>query len=113
MADGVRARQEAPSRNTAAKWSLYAGGGGVCCLILPFLVPPFAVAYMCMAFLLGLAAIVTGHLGRSRGRRLGGDGRGRALVGILLGWLVVIVCVVVVAVLAGITAVLAVIVDSL
>ncbi|GLZ16465.1 hypothetical protein Acsp04_67000 [Actinomadura sp. NBRC 104425] len=110
MADG--AQQETPSRNTAAKWSLYAGGGAMCCLVLPFLVPPFVVAYMCMAFLLGVAAIVTGHFGRSRGRRLGGDGRGRALVGILLGWFAVFVCVVVVAVVVGITSVLAVIIDS-
>ncbi|GAA4138115.1 hypothetical protein [Actinomadura keratinilytica] len=110
MADG--AKQETPSRNTAAKWSLYAGGGAICCLVLPFLVPPFVVAYLCMGFVIGLVAIITGHVGRFRGRRLGGDGRGRALVGILLGWFTVLVCVGVVLFWFGIAAVLAVIIDS-
>ncbi|MEV6793103.1 hypothetical protein AB0M87_14100 [Streptomyces sp. NPDC051320] len=46
-----------------------------------------------MAMLCALVAIVTGHIGRFRGRRLPQkEGRGVALSAILVGWLLLLVC---------------------
>ncbi|MET9253515.1 DUF4190 domain-containing protein [Streptomyces sp. NPDC048182] len=65
------------------------------------------------AVLCALAAIPVGHVGRFRGRRLGGDGRGIALAGILTGWLVLIVCALAVLAFVGLIAGLAVLGDRL
>ncbi|WP_328315573.1 hypothetical protein [Streptomyces sp. NBC_00388] len=49
--------------------------------------------YVSMAVLCALIAIPTGHIGRFRGRRLPEkDGRGVALLAILVSWLVLLVC---------------------
>ncbi|MFE4956265.1 hypothetical protein ACFRCW_19705 [Streptomyces sp. NPDC056653] len=66
-----------------------------------------------MAVLSALIAIVSGHIGRFRGRRLGGDGRGMALAGVLLGRLLLFVCALVGLALIGFAAGLAFLADNL
>ncbi|MFD0385515.1 hypothetical protein ACFQ2B_34075 [Streptomyces stramineus] len=60
----------------------------------------------------GIVAIPAGHLGRRRGKRLGGRDRGLALLGIVSGWLLILCAVVLVLAYAGLVAGLAVLVDS-
>ncbi|MFF9814922.1 DUF4190 domain-containing protein [Streptomyces sp. NPDC014006] len=69
--------------------------------------------FVAMAVLCALIAIPAGHVGRFRGRRLGGEGRGLALAGILTGWLVLVVCVLAGLALLGLVAGLAVVVDHI
>ncbi|MFF9213588.1 MULTISPECIES: DUF4190 domain-containing protein [unclassified Streptomyces] len=64
-----------------------------------------------MAVLAALIAVPAGHVGRFRGRRLGGEGRGLALAGILTGWLVLVVCALAALAYLGLVAGLAVLVD--
>ncbi|POX57163.1 hypothetical protein C3489_00065 [Streptomyces sp. Ru71] len=64
-----------------------------------------------MAALCALIAVPAGHVGRFRGRRLGGDGRGLALAGIVTGWLVLFVCALAELAFLGLMAGLAVLVD--
>ncbi|MBN0042727.1 DUF4190 domain-containing protein [Streptomyces actuosus] len=67
--------------------------------------------FVLMAMLCALVAVAAGHVGRFRGRRLGGEGRGLALAGLLVGWLTLLVCVLAGLALAGLAAGLAVLVD--
>ncbi|MEV5515662.1 hypothetical protein AB0L50_22575 [Streptomyces flaveolus] len=75
------------------------------------------IAWLNPAIFVGLAAVCAllaipvGHVGRLRGRRLGGSGRGVALAGIVTGWLVLLVCALAVLAFAGIVAGLAVVTD--
>lgn len=55
------------------------------------------------AALFSVAAIVVGHVGHARGRRIGA-GRGTALAAILVGWLALLVCAVVLLVAIGLLA---------
>ncbi|MGX5210929.1 hypothetical protein ACWKT3_20005 [Streptomyces violaceus] len=64
-----------------------------------------------LAALCALIAIPAGHLGRFRGRRPGGDGRGLALLSILIGWLVLVVSLLALLAFVGLVAGLAVLVD--
>ncbi|MER7812679.1 DUF4190 domain-containing protein [Streptomyces sp900116325] len=98
-AENMRAREEqtqsAPGRNRPAKVSLFFAACGYASLGnfftgIAWLNPGIFVS---MAVLSALTAVVSGHVGRYRGRRLGGDGRGMALAGILLGWLLLFICV--------------------
>ncbi|MFI6599961.1 DUF4190 domain-containing protein [Nonomuraea sp. NPDC050536] len=87
--------RNAPSKNTPAKLALGFAGFGVAALGcfftgIAWMNPPVFVG---LAVLSAIAGIVTGHVARSRGKRLSGDGRGMALGAILLSWLVVAVCV--------------------
>ncbi|MFE6776623.1 DUF4190 domain-containing protein [Streptomyces sp. NPDC057702] len=68
--------------------------------------------FVVMALLCALVAVVAGHLGRFRGRRLGGEGRGLALVGLLAGWVLLAVCLLLLLAVVGLVAGLAVLVDS-
>lgn len=65
-----------------------------------------------LAALCALIAIPAGHVGRFRGKRLGGSGRGVALASILTGWLVLLVCLLAVLALIGLLAGVAVLTDS-
>ena len=51
--------------------------------VVGWVAPGFFVGF---AVLSSIVAIVAGHVGRARGRRLGGAGRGIALAGIIVGW---------------------------
>ncbi|MES9539067.1 MULTISPECIES: DUF4190 domain-containing protein [unclassified Actinomadura] len=113
--DGVGEQPSTPSRNRPAKASLFFAGSGLAALAnfatgIAWINPMIFVA---LAMLCALAAIAFGHVGRLRGRRLDGDGRGTALLGILLGWLLIFVCVLAVIAVLGLIAGLAVLVDSL
>jgi hypothetical protein len=108
--DAVGTRRSA---NRPAKASVFFAGSGVAALLnfatgIAWINPAIFVG---MAVLCGLAAIVAGHIGRFRGRRLGGDGRGMALLGILVGWLLIFICVLAVVAVFGLIAGLAVLVD--
>ncbi|WEH39966.1 DUF4190 domain-containing protein [Streptomyces sp. AM 2-1-1] len=68
--------------------------------------------FVTLATLCALIAITAGHIGRYRGKRLGGSGRGVALVSLLTGWLVLLVCLLAGLALAGLVAGLAVLTDA-
>lgn len=76
-------------------------------------VPPFWLFTGLWGFLVpffcGIFAIVSGHIGRFRGRTTGG--RGTALLGIMAGWLLVITCLLVWLLAIGLIAGVAVLVD--
>lgn len=113
MTTAPRRRTE-PTRNRPAKVSLTAAGFGVAALLnfatgIGWLNPP---AFVAMAVLCGLIAIIAGHMGRRRGRRLDGDGRGMALLGLILGWLLLLICILATAVFFGLLAALAVLIDT-
>ncbi|MFF5720632.1 DUF4190 domain-containing protein [Streptomyces buecherae] len=107
--------EEGPARagrNRPARASAYCALGAVASLgnlagPVGWLNPGIFVG---MAFLCALVAVIAGHLGRFRGRRLDGEGRGLALAGLVTGWVVLLVCLVlllaVVGVIAGLTLVL-------
>ncbi|PHQ51420.1 hypothetical protein BLA24_13895 [Streptomyces cinnamoneus] len=104
-----------PSKNGPAKVSLWFAGCGVAAYGnfatgIAWLNPG---VFIMMAVLCALIAIVAGHIGRFRGRRLDGDGRGMALLGIVVGWLVILVTVVIALAVGGLIAGLAVLVESL
>lgn len=112
--DGVGARRSTPSRNRPAKVSVYFAGFGIAALAnfatgIAWISPPVFVG---MAVLCALVAIVTGHIGRFRGRRLNGDGRGMALLGLVLGWLLIIVCLLATIAALGLITGLAVLADA-
>ncbi|QSY49290.1 MULTISPECIES: DUF4190 domain-containing protein [Streptomyces] len=103
-----------PSRNRPAKVSLWFALFGVCAYGsfatgIAWLNPGIFVT---MAVLCALVAIVAGHIGRFQGRRLDGDGRGMALLGILVGWLILLVTAVVIVAVGGLIAGLAVLIDN-
>ncbi|WP_328719705.1 DUF4190 domain-containing protein [Streptomyces sp. NBC_00247] len=60
--------------------------------------------FIALAVLCALIAIPAGHVARFRGKRLGGAGRGVALVSILTGWLVLLICLIGVLALVGLVA---------
>ena len=101
-------------RNLPAKVSAFFALGGVASLAnlagpIGLLHPGIVVG---MAVLCALATVIAGHAGRFRGRRLGGEGRGLALAGILSGWLLLLVSLLVTLAFIGLVAGLAVLVDS-
>ncbi|GAA4377233.1 hypothetical protein GCM10023088_36860 [Actinomadura verrucosospora] len=107
-------RRTGPSGNRPAKVSLFFAGFGVAALAsfatgIAWINPAVFVG---LAMLSALAAIIAGHVGRFRGRRLDGDGRGMALLGIVLGWLLILVCVLAVVVVLGLITGLAVLSDA-
>ncbi|MFD6533010.1 DUF4190 domain-containing protein [Streptomyces sp. NPDC060184] len=71
--------------------------------------PPVFIA---LAILCALIAIPAGHVGRFRGKRLGGAGRGVALASILTGWLVLLLCLLGVLALVGLVAGFAALTDN-
>jgi hypothetical protein len=104
----------AASRNRAAKVSAFFALGGVAALgnfagPIAWINPGI---FLAMAAVCALIAVPAGHIGRFRGRRLGGDGRGLALASILISWLVLLVCLLAVLAYAGLVAGLAVLMDN-
>jgi len=102
-------------RNRPAKVSVFLAGFGVASLAnfytgIAWLNPGIFVG---MAVLCALAAIPAGHVGRFRGRRLDGEGRGTALLGIVVGWLLLLVCSLAVLAYIGLIAGLAFLADAL
>ncbi|MGC4971632.1 DUF4190 domain-containing protein [Streptomyces sp. DT199] len=96
-------------RNRAAKVSAFFALGGVAFLAnfatgIAWINPGIFVG---LAMLCALIAIPAGRVGRFRGRRLDGEGRGLALAGILTGWLVLVVCVLALLAFVGLVAGLA------
>lgn len=109
---GVSA-QTNTGRNRAAKVSACSALGGVAFLAqfatgVAWINPGIFVG---LAALCALIAVPAGHVGRFRGRRLGGDGRGLAVLSILTGWLVLIVSLLALLAFVGLVAGLAVLAD--
>ncbi|MGP4089837.1 DUF4190 domain-containing protein [Streptomyces sp. KR55] len=101
-------------RNRPARVSAFCALGGVAFLGnfatgIAWITPGVFVG---LALLCALIAIPAGHVGRFRGRRLDGEGRGLVLTGILTGWLVLFVCVLAILAALGLAVGIAVLVDS-
>ncbi|MGB8939241.1 MAG: DUF4190 domain-containing protein [Streptomyces sp.] len=101
-------------RNRLAKVSAFFALGGVACIVnlagpIGLLHPGIFVG---MAVLCALAAIIAGHAGRFRGRRLDGEGRGLSLAGILTGWLLLLVSLLLTLAFIGLVAGMALLVDG-
>jgi hypothetical protein len=63
-------------------------------------------------FVFGVVAVPVGHLGRLRGKRLGGRDRGLALPGIVTGWLLILCGLLLVLVYVGAVVGLGFLIDS-
>ncbi|MEV0844282.1 hypothetical protein AB0J21_00100 [Streptomyces sp. NPDC049954] len=117
--DEARPRAGGPARarlptNRAARVSGFFALGGVASLAnfatgIAWLNPGVFVG---MAMVCALIAIPAGHVGRFRGRRLDGVGRGLSLTAILTGWAVLIVCLLAILVFVGLLAGAAFLVDG-
>lgn len=79
-------------RNRPARASAYLATGAVCCLVwIPSPTGLYLLGWFAsMAFVLGLGAVVTGHVGHAVGRRRG-VGRGLSVAAVVVGWLAMIV----------------------
>lgn len=109
--DGARARAGGPaaarpSANRAATVSGFFALGGFASLAnfatgIAWLNPG---VFLGMAMVCALIAIPAGHVGRFRGRRPGGSGRGLSLAAILTGWAVLIVCLLAILAFVGLVA---------
>ncbi|WP_328417651.1 DUF4190 domain-containing protein [Streptomyces violaceus] len=100
-------------RNRAAKVSAFLTLSGVAFLAnfatgIAWINPGIFVG---LATLCALMAIPAGHVGRFRGRRMDGEGRGLALASILAGWLVLFLCLLALLAFVGLVAGLAVLTD--
>ncbi|MFF9436774.1 DUF4190 domain-containing protein [Streptomyces sp. NPDC014735] len=88
-------------RNTPARVSIWSDALGVALIVAIFVTPMFWLMYgqyyTFAMFTFGVVAIPAGHLGRRHGKRLDGRDRGLALVGILTGWLLLVVALLVLA----------------
>ncbi|MEU9045599.1 MULTISPECIES: hypothetical protein [unclassified Kitasatospora] len=102
--------------NTPARVSFWSAALGVGLIVAVFATPMFWLlygGYYTFAMVVsGVVAIPAGHLGRRRGKRLGGRDRGLALLGIVTGWLLIFCSLLLVLVYAGATAGLELLVDS-
>ncbi|MGW8332475.1 hypothetical protein ACWGLE_31790 [Streptomyces sp. NPDC055897] len=81
-------------RNTPARVAAWSAAMGVGLIVAVFMTPMFWLMYgqyytFFMA-VFGTVAIPAGHLGRIRGKRLGGRDRGLALLAIVTGWLLLL-----------------------
>ncbi|MEU2853389.1 DUF4190 domain-containing protein [Streptomyces syringium] len=106
----------AEGRNGPARVALWAAFLGIGLILGMVATPVFWLMwggwYTLFVFLCACVAIPAGHLGRRRGKRLGGRDRGAALFAIVAGWLLMVCCLLLVVAYAGLVAGLAVLVDS-
>ncbi|MFE3856772.1 DUF4190 domain-containing protein [Streptomyces griseorubiginosus] len=112
--DTGRRAQPLAGRNRPAKVSAFFAVGAVGFLAnfatgIAWLNPGI---FITLALLCALIAIPAGHIARFRGRRLDGEGRGLALVSIVIGWLTLFVCLLALLAFVGLVAGLSVLVDS-
>ncbi|MFF4188492.1 DUF4190 domain-containing protein [Streptomyces sp. NPDC001691] len=103
-------------RNVPARISIWSAALGVSLIVAAFATPMMWVLYgsyytFFMA-LFGVVAIPTGHVGRFRGKRLGGRDRGLALLGIVTGWLLLLCALLLVLAYVGLIAGLALLTDA-
>lgn len=118
MVDAVQETNEAgdPTRNTAARISVWAAFLGICLIVGIFATPMFWLLYggfyTFLLFMSGVVAIPAGHLGRRRGKHLGGRDRGVALLAIVTGWILILLSFLLVLAYAGLLAGLAFLTDS-
>ncbi|MFJ8385540.1 hypothetical protein ACIQ9Q_13710 [Streptomyces sp. NPDC094438] len=92
-------------RNTPARVAAWSAAMGVSLIVAIFATPMFWLMYgqyytFFMA-VFGVVAIPAGHLGRIRGKRLGGRDRGLALLAIVTGWLLLLCVLLIVLAYAG------------
>ena len=94
----------AEARNTPARIAFWSAACGVGMVLAIFLTPMFWLLYgQIYTFFMavfGIVAIPAGHIGRIRGKRLGGRDRGLALLAIVTGWLLLL-CVLLIVVAYG------------
>ncbi|MFG2720968.1 hypothetical protein ACGFW5_22125 [Streptomyces sp. NPDC048416] len=92
-------------RNVPARVAAWSAGMGVSVIISIFTTPMLWLMhggiYTFFLFVFGLVAIPAGHLGRFRGKRLGGHDRGLALAAIVTGWLLLLCTLLIVLAYAG------------
>ncbi|MFJ6609303.1 DUF4190 domain-containing protein [Streptomyces sp. NPDC091289] len=104
------------SRNTPARVAAWAAAMGAGLIVAIVVTPMFWLMYgglyTAFMFLCGLVAIPAGHLGRRRGKRLGGQDRGVALLAIVTGWLLILCALVLVLAYVGLVAGLGVLADT-
>ncbi|MEU0404129.1 DUF4190 domain-containing protein [Streptomyces sp. NPDC006197] len=104
------------TRNTPARISVWAALLGAGLIAGIFLTPMFWLLYgglyTLLVFASGVVAIPAGHLGRRRGKHLGGRDRGVALLGIVTGWVLILFALLLVLAYAGLLAGLAYFADS-
>jgi hypothetical protein len=102
--------------NAPARVSFWSAAMGVGLIVGIFATPMlwlmFGGYYTFAMFLLGTVAVPAGHLGRRRGKRLGGRDRGLALLGIVIGWLVLLCSLLLVLVYVGAVVGLGFLIDS-
>lgn len=106
----------ASPRNTAARISFWAALLGAGLIAGTFMTPMFWLLYgglyTFLVFVSGVVAIPAGHVGRRRGKRLGGRDRGMAMLGIVTGWILILFSLLVILAYAGLLAGLAFLTDS-
>ncbi|MEV4430476.1 DUF4190 domain-containing protein [Streptomyces sp. NPDC053792] len=104
------------ARNTPARISIWVALMGAGLIAGVFLTPMFWLLYgglyTFLVFASGVVAIPAGHLGRRRGKQLGGRDRGIALLGIVTGWILILFSLLLVLAYAGLLAGLAYLADS-
>ncbi|PSJ27098.1 hypothetical protein B7P34_19360 [Streptosporangium nondiastaticum] len=103
-------------RNVPARISAWSAALGVSLIVAAFATPMmwmlYGSYYTFFMALLGIVAIPTGHVGRFRGKRLGGRDRGLALLGIITGWLLILCALLIVLAYIGLIAGLALLTDA-
>lgn len=116
MTDVRQGGPRAADRNTPAQVSIWAAILGVGLIAGIFITPMlwfmYSGFYTFAVLICGLVAVPSGHLGRRRGKHLGGRDRGASLLGIVTGWLLILFSLLLVLAYAGLLAGLAILTDS-
>jgi hypothetical protein len=116
MTEAIQDSSEAGvARNTPARIGIWAAFMGATLIAGIFLTPMFWLLYSgfytFLVFAFGVVAIPAGHLGRRRGKHLGGRDRGVALLAITTGWVLIFISLLLVLAYAGLLAGLAYLAD--
>ncbi|MFE3741536.1 DUF4190 domain-containing protein [Streptomyces sp. NPDC059134] len=92
-------------RNTPARVSFWSAASGIGLIVAVVVTPmfwlPYGSHYTFALLMLGAVAVPAGHLGRRRGKRPDARDRGLALFGIVTGWLLILVSLLVFVVFTG------------